>query len=158
MPNCAICHEPGTKLIDNIHLCGDCNLTMQSGSRDSLMQTLGLLARLAKVEAALTKEQQRTWAADLYETQLADQKKRIADLEAQLGSEETWYEIEVDHHDGKLPHRSTRLSASEAKALARKLAGPEMAGKTVTIFRITKTEMAVADPGNHVLAVLPRKV
>lgn len=64
---CAICQEPGTKVVDNIHLCADCNLTMQSGSRDSLMQTLGLLARLAKVEAALIKEQQRTWAADLYD-------------------------------------------------------------------------------------------
>ena len=62
MPNCAICQEPGTKVVDNIHLCADCNLTLQSGSRDTLMQTLGLLARLA------------------------DQQKRIADLEAMLGT------------------------------------------------------------------------
>lgn len=55
---CAICQEPGTKVIDSIHLCADCNLTLQSGSRDSLMQTLGLLARLDA------------------------QQKRIADLEA----------------------------------------------------------------------------
>lgn len=113
---CAICHEPGTKVVDNIHLCSHCNLTLQSGSRDSLMQTLGLLARLAKVEAALTKEQQRTWAADLYETQLADQQQRIADLEAMLGTIEVWYEIDIERETNA---RSTRLTSTEAAALFR---------------------------------------
>lgn len=53
---CAICHEPSTKVVDNIPLCAHCNLTMQSGSRDSLMQTLGVLARLAKANSAETSE------------------------------------------------------------------------------------------------------
>lgn len=53
---CAICHEPSTKVVDNIYLCADCNLTMQSGSRDSLMQTLGLLAQLAKANSDETSE------------------------------------------------------------------------------------------------------
>lgn len=53
MPNCAICGESAKHVIDNIHLCGDCNLTLQSGNRDTLMQTLGLLARLVKAEAKL---------------------------------------------------------------------------------------------------------
>ena len=53
---CAICHEPGTKVVDNIHLCADCNLTLQSGNRDTLMQTLGLLARLEKANSDETSE------------------------------------------------------------------------------------------------------
>lgn len=61
---CAVCHEPSKNVIDDIHLCGHCNLTMQSGSRDSLMQTLELLHRLAKAEAALTREIQKR-AADI---------------------------------------------------------------------------------------------
>lgn len=137
---CAICHEPGTKVVDNIPLCADCNLTMQSGSRDSLMQTLGLLARLAKVEAALTKEQQRTWAADLYETQLADQQKRIADLETMLGTVEVWYEIEIDLHTGK-PSRSTRLTSGEAHSLFQKLGRNYAENSTVRSIQVVTSRL-----------------
>lgn len=66
MPNCAICGESANHVIDNIHLCGDCNLTMQSGNRDTLMQTLGLLARLAKVNSDETTEALAAYAHEAW--------------------------------------------------------------------------------------------
>ncbi len=148
---CAICHEPGTKVVDGIYLCGHCNLTMQSGSRDSLMQTLELLHRLAKAEAALSKEQQRTWAADLYETQLADQQKRIADLEAMLGTVEVWYEIEVDLHTGK-PSRSTHLTSGEAHSLFKALVRNYADNSTVRSIQVVTSRL------EHVVEDSSRKV
>lgn len=63
---CAVCHEPSKNVIDDIHLCGHCNLTMQSGSRDSLMQTLGLLERLAKANSAETSEALAAYAHEAW--------------------------------------------------------------------------------------------
>lgn len=50
---CLICEDSAKHTIDGIHLCGDCNLTLLTGSRDSMIQTLRLLERLAKAEAEL---------------------------------------------------------------------------------------------------------
>lgn len=50
---CLICQEPASHNVDGIALCGFCNLTLQSGNSDTLMQTLGVLHRLAKAEAEL---------------------------------------------------------------------------------------------------------
>lgn len=68
-------------------------------------------------KSALPTWKRCTWAADLYETQLADQQKRIADLEAMLGTVEVWYEIEIELHTGGKKSRSTRLTSGEAHSL-----------------------------------------
>ena len=116
------------------------------------MQTLGLLHRLAKVEAALTKEQQRTWAADLYETQLADQQKRIADLEAMLGTVEVWYEIEIVLHTGGKKSRSTHMTSGEAHSLFKALGRNYADNSTVRSIQVITSRL------EHVVEDSSRKV
>lgn len=84
-----------------------------------------------------------------YETQLADQQKRIADLEAMLGTIEVWYEIEIDVQAGGTPSRSTRLTSGEAHSLFQKLGRNHALNSTVRSIQVitSRLEKVVEDSG-----------